>query len=239
MASYLSLLDQACLFELLVRLRYPDLRNLLIIQPSLYKITNTPLFSETWKKYNIKLVIDSKWVGESVEAEMDSVGFYHGVVRAYRNNICYKETNYIQGTPMTSIRYDDNKTLITEVTYTYIGYDKYESKTVWSNGEICATYLIKNKNLHGLNVDYQADGRIKLCEYIDGIAQPPYVNWFDNSQREFMMARRVNKDVYNFTRWFINGNISQRGSQDRHNRLRGRFQSWNEVGEPLEDTYYN
>ena len=241
MYTYLSMLDSACLFELLVRVSYPELRNLLVIKPRLYRITNSEHFQKEWKKYNIKLVINSKWVGQSVEAEMDSAGFYHGVVRAYRNNFCYKETTYVQGIPMTSIRYDNDRTLVTEVIYTHIGDDKYVSKTLWSNGQIFSRYLFKNKNLHGLNVDHDADGRIKLCEYIDGIVHHPYVRWFDNGQIEFMMARRVNKDkdVYNFTRWFINGNISQRGSQDRHNRLRGRFQSWNEVGEPLEDTYYD
>ena len=93
MNTYLEYLDDASLFQLLVRLHYPDLINLCKATPYLWKITCTPWFQESWKKYNVN-VHDGRYTTE----EVDTNGLKHGICWTYGSQQqLLSEVEYVQG----------------------------------------------------------------------------------------------------------------------------------------------
>ena len=95
MNTYFSLLDQACLFYLLVRLHYEDLMNLCKARSYLWKIVCTPFFQESWKKYNIKTV-ETKTNNEVINTDMDRLGKKHSRRYIYDDNV-KTEQSYLNG----------------------------------------------------------------------------------------------------------------------------------------------
>lgn len=240
MLTYLNLLDFASLFELLVLLSYSDLRSMLAAKPWLYRITNTNLFSESWKKRHIILQINKKANGYRFEIEVDSTNnLRHGTYRVYIDDFCYSETEYIQGNPMTSSERHPNGFVMSETTYSSIGEVSYGSRTVWrEDGRLLCIAPLKHGGYHGPVFHYEQDGQIKLQEYSHGIGGKTQVIWHDNGQIAFMKTRSVSKDIHNFIRFHRNGVKAMQSTQGPSGYA-AHYQRWDEAGILIEDRHYN
>ena len=85
--TYFGLLDKASIFEVLLRLHYVDLINLLKVRSYLTSMTATKYFCVKWKSYNVRKVRTKKRSpNERRICEKDRLRQRHGTLRVYQNN---------------------------------------------------------------------------------------------------------------------------------------------------------
>lgn len=150
MNTYLSLLDRSSIFELLLRLHYPDLIAVCKSHNYLYKITTTPWFQEKWKEYNIttEIVVTRGYYNEIdiiQHKQVDRQGMKHGLTLAYfENGFLLSKCDYIQ----------DVK-------------NGYETVYVEDSARYYVTPYV-NDMKHGQEMRYYEDDTIIYTSYIDG-----------------------------------------------------------------------
>lgn len=228
MSSYLSLLDTSCLFEFLSRLPYPDLRNLLSIKPSLYKITNTELFDEEWKKHNIKVVA----TGVREKIDIDTLGISHGSKYKYNvdNNTLWSREEYFQGKCVSTCEWI--RDCVKRVTYVYLGTDTYDIVEYIrvDDSTLITRFMYKNKVRNGVDWEYEDDSII-LIDYGSDGKMRYMVAWYPTGELMCMVTKTKTLG------WDITG-IKRHDISRRHNLNHGPAIAWDERGNHVETIYY-
>ena len=226
MSSYLSLLDTSCLFEFLSRLPYPDLRNLLSIKPSLYKITNTELFDEEWKKHNIKVVA----TGVREKTDVDTLGWAHGNKYKHgENNKLWVTEKYFQGKCISTCEWMDN--CIKRQTNVYLGNDTYELFEIKLEDDTLITrFAHRNKVRYGIDWRYE-DESISLVDYGSNGKLDYMVMWYPTGELMCMVTKTKTLE------WDITG-IKRHDISRRNNLNHGPAIEWDEHGNHIETIYY-
>jgi hypothetical protein len=143
--TYLGFLDNACLFQLLVRLHYEDLMNLCKCRTYLWKIVCTPWFQQEWKKYNITIVKTAHAV-----MERDRLDINHGLTERYSPYSNEKRLRVIQQYHQGVLQSSKECLSMTRtIKYTYIDNVQYDyTITQYSDGWV-AYASHKNDRAHG------------------------------------------------------------------------------------------
>jgi antitoxin component YwqK of YwqJK toxin-antitoxin module len=239
MSTYLSILDSASLFELLVRLPYNSLRNILSARPCLYRITNSKLFNIEWKKHNIKIVIEKIAAYEICSKEVtNDQKVRHGTTSIYTRERLQSEYEYIQGRPIKGIEWHSSWPKSLDINYVYIGEDTYKLKTCWTvDGRISSRYMLKNDFYHGSVMTSDANGELALIEYVGGSLTGVHFEWFSTGQLKYMKTKGQSKGVFKFSQYHPNGVKASQGST-LWGYIHGRYQQWDQVGKLFEDEHY-
>lgn len=177
MQTYFSLLDDASVFYLLIRVHYEDLMNLCKAYNSLWKLVCTPHFQIEWKAYNIQTV-ETPLINGLITVELDRLHKAHGRVREYKNNRLYKESIYIND--VEQYRQIHGFGHIETSTYSYIGDTEY--KTVireYHNGE-WSQICYKDNIPSGLCQYYDKDQCWFWKTFVDGNMHGLYVSFHPN-----------------------------------------------------------
>lgn len=236
MFSYLSLLDSACLFELLIRLSYPDLRSILAVNPRLYRITNTKLFNETWKKYNITIV-ETKFVnGFTLKAETDMFGIKHGTSYDYgQTGDLWFQKEYIQGKIVSVCEWPNQ--CIVRRDYVYFDGVTYKISEVRhaETNDLISRSLQRDSYRAGSEWEYSASGSISLWNYaLYSYSEPSLrVLWFPSGIMHYMRTKL--KECC----WWPSGIKRYDNPLNVHGRPHGIAREWNEQGELTRSVKYN
>jgi antitoxin component YwqK of YwqJK toxin-antitoxin module len=239
----LSLLDTACLFELLVRLPYPDLRNILALKHYLYRLTNTPYFEEKWKKHNITMKVFKDDTNNTITQEVDSLGLKHGYARNYNyENKLHEESFYVQDKIWSSTTWSGHEMKLYiryRKEFSYIGNDCISQTTKYDvDGTTIGKWASKNAKRHGLTWLYYDDGRIAIEEYDDGLASGRWIIFNSNGQLSlltwFTSYTSTSYTSYNF---FDNGK-KWKEVRFKYGLLHGITKVWNQAGELVEQKQY-
>lgn len=235
-SSYLHILDEASLFELLLRLHYEDLINTCKVYNSLYKISVTPYFQEAWKKYNIKVEIQEILDGEIVDhVARDRLGRRHGVSVRYSKKKLKSTVDFIMDIKdgLTSV-YDGVSTRIMPFKN---GYRHGQTTLIDVDGTIHYYSHVEDVSC-GIQRDYARDGMCFLQEIDNAKRHGLYVGWHANGARS-CMVRYVhgNRDGKDIT-WANNGcKTSEIHHQNK--RLHGSYKTWNPMtGDLIDDVNY-
>ena len=97
--SYLDILDTSSIFHLLIRLHYPDLHNLVKVNPRLNLLVTTDYFKEQWTKYNISVKCEEN-ISDNIEIyEVDRLNIRHGLTAMFSGITMKprKSLYYVQG----------------------------------------------------------------------------------------------------------------------------------------------
>lgn len=188
--TYFDLLDNASIFELLLRLSYTSLQNLLEAYPKLKIITvNNTYFDENWKKHNIKVEKGefqtgwAEWCKYTAEIDITN-GLKHGLYTIYDCDTHHvrKTKHYIQdkrhGVETT---YNDKNVVVYQVNWSndkkqgvaHI-YDRY------GNLKQTLPYVLDLKE--GISRFYKENKRC-LIEYRKDKPHGKVISWFENGQR--------------------------------------------------------
>lgn len=214
MDSYFNLLDNASVFEILVRLDYPSLINILGIYPELkLRITASPYFDEIWKKYNI--TVTSYWANMAEygdvrhEFEKDNKGFNHGSYKKFNSKgTLIDTTEFVQGQLHGKFQqYTSDGILVkycvhedgtkhgpsinyysdgTLQKYSYYVKGAQNGLTMYyrRDGTIWKKYNYANDERNGVWLDYQDDGTSTLSEYKDNVHHGKELQWWSNGGRK-------------------------------------------------------
>ena len=222
--SYLSLLDTACIFEILVRLSYRDLRSILIMNPCLYRITNSKHFNQEWKKHNIKVVETKFDNGFTLKAETDKEGITHGTSYDYSpTGVLWFQKEYIQG-KVVSVCEWPNQCFVRR-DYIYFNNMTYRISEVRhaETNDLISRALHRDSYRTGLEWEHSTRGSIVLCDYGPDTRTEVRVQWFPNGNMEYM---RTNiKEC----RWWQNG-VKRFDKPLKNGILHGLSKQWNEHG---------
>jgi antitoxin component YwqK of YwqJK toxin-antitoxin module len=208
------MLDKACLFEILVRLPYIALQNLLKVYPKVKHITlDNSYFDERWKKYNTKLVTGTEQINmvewHEYTAEVDiTTGLKHGLYTTYDADTKHRRTTY---------HYKQGKRHGVETTYNKLNQIKRQINWVnderqgieqtWDKyGNLKATAPYVDNCCEGQAWVYK-DGERSLTEYRHDIAEGKDIEWFDNGQRKSEENYRDGRQHGRFIKWFPSGAI--------------------------------
>lgn len=220
--SYLSLLDEASLFQFLLRLHYEDLINVCKTYTDLYKISVTSYFQESWKKYNIRLEITSDWnwnydsthseAPVEIHAETDRNNLWHGKVVTYDGMTGHKleESSCIQDQDegITTIYKPDST--IKEI-QTFVAGRQQGLTTVYSQYGSYIEYNSYNDGRQsGLTRIYFRSGAITWREYHMGKQEGLCILWygFEEGGGRHKMVRYHNGEPYGiYVKWDRFGNI--------------------------------
>jgi antitoxin component YwqK of YwqJK toxin-antitoxin module len=183
MNTLLGFLDWSSIFQLLVRLHYPDLINLCKAKPYLWKITWTSWFIDSWKKYNVRTV-ETKTKTKLITKELDRLNWPHGKMCIYKGDKLYKEYVYIYGILESSQarhkyhHYFD--------TYTYLEGNVHMNRTVYrDDGQV--TYICYNNNVqNGLTRYYDSAGGWTWIHFSNGQRHGLYMVWSYTGKRKYM-----------------------------------------------------
>jgi antitoxin component YwqK of YwqJK toxin-antitoxin module len=212
--TYLSFLDHASSFHLLIRLHYEDLMNLCKIRPYLWKLVYTPWFQEKWKEYNITTVENET---KSDLREIDRLGRKHGrVVVVYERDLSGKEQIYSNNVLQWSQLKDNYGS--TTVTYTYLDRDVYKREIVeHCDGE--RSYICYKNNLrHGLTRFCDTASGWTWVSFVNGKQHGLAVRWFPNGTRQYMGRMENDRWLGTHYRWLINGILEKKTEFTIHDR---------------------
>jgi antitoxin component YwqK of YwqJK toxin-antitoxin module len=212
--TLLGMLDQSSLFQLLVRLHYPDLINLCKSRNYLYKITCTEWFIDSWKKYNVWTKSIKPASRHIIFREVDRLGVKHGLTQKYREgtmsdvlNELIENTIYHQGIIQSSNIYSP---VLQSYTYTYI--DDIQYINIVSYNTFCTIYdLYKNKWRCGLQKIYYEDGVIIWDEHNgSGLGlwhgrHGVYIKWWPHGGLKKMGTYKYGKKNGIFHKWSVDG----------------------------------
>ena len=233
-------LDDACLFELLVRLNYQDLVNLCKVYNKLYKISMTPHFQECWKKHNI-----TKVETETSIKHFDKSNKLHGkfIVKNSNDGI-REETDYVQdllhGKSIIYI-YGLKRKVKTYVgnfqhglTICYLG--DYESPR-YDDPFLTHHQSFYNGKQHGLTRTYNLNGEHAFIQYKHNILHGKCFNWWPNGGLKTIAT--YSQGINKYRRIDIDENGRKRRDYGRHNnQLDGSYKTWNADGEMTGDHVY-
>ena len=172
--SYFGFLSRDTLFSVLIRIRYVDLRNLVLAKPYLGYITATKYFEACWKEYNIRLV---KGLLYTSEVDLDSLK--HGVTTLYDTEKNKQETQeYVCGV-RNGLRqfYRETGELGSQSMY------QNDLKTglyhTWDpRGNLQLRRTLKDNKEHGLSIEYSDP--IRWTEYDQGVKHGLCIVWWAN-----------------------------------------------------------
>jgi antitoxin component YwqK of YwqJK toxin-antitoxin module len=237
------MLDNACLFQILVELPYVDLQNIIWVRPYLKKITNTPYFKEEWKKLHLSMAVDRPpenfYNRVETDFDIDTLKTHGTVTRYNGDGSIYDQAEYIQGVEHGKSKYYSADILRCEIDYVDglpSGHEtRYDDK-----GDVCSytTSTYRGRTKHGLSKIYHVDGKINWEEYYDGACRGRYISWHANGNLSNMQTCGVDGSFTDYC-WFKNG---QKLKEEPHvnGKLHGVRRMWNEFGELiLEQTYEN
>ena len=232
--SYLSLLDDACLFELLVRLHYEDLVNMCRTYNSLYKITCNTYFQESWNEYNITIQVITGPRGEVVcHKPVDRLNKIHGTRLDYDDGKLYEQIEYIQDLIQGRIIYGAY-------------YDKYEPHVNdLRHGVTVYQYDSGNKHyfpyvngvFHGLQRAYCIGGECFIQELNGGDRHGLYFAWHENGARYRRVRYVRGHESGKCVEWYNSG-VKQSEYYYKNGVFHGSFKAWNSNGEVTMDSQY-
>jgi antitoxin component YwqK of YwqJK toxin-antitoxin module len=213
MSTYFNLLDQACLFEILVKLPYLDLQIMLEVYPRLKTITSdNRYFSDNWKKQNIIVItgtVERGWgaIANKYEVEVDtSNGLKHGLYTEYDSDI-----------DLVWMRRYYRQNILNGLETTYNKRNKLRSQVNWVNGK-----------KQGVEQKWDKHGNIK--------ATSPYVdNWCEGQAWIYKEGERSLTEFHHdhvhgkSIEWFDNGQRKSEGNY-RNGLSHGRFIEWSPTG---------
>jgi antitoxin component YwqK of YwqJK toxin-antitoxin module len=148
--------------NLLVRLDYQDLQNVLEVFPKLHKITETQHFQDAWKVYNVKTCIDWQTTLEGKKKHVvdhDRNGVRHGQYKIYEENL----------KPTYSCNYKQDKLHGKVIRYHYGSATSY-TYTTYDNGEKYgpSVEILDDSTHHTHKKTYFSDnGGYTLCFWHD------------------------------------------------------------------------
>jgi antitoxin component YwqK of YwqJK toxin-antitoxin module len=234
MNTYLSLLDDASLFSLLLRLHYPDLVNLCKSHNYLYKITCTTWFQKEWKRYNIQTRIGYKDEDKSykVEIDVDRLGNTHGKVTIYdKNNKMIKQyacvQNVVNGLYIERIANQMGKDACVVDGLAHGLTTQYHSD--------CTEYISYRGGIrHGITRRYYPDDNVSnLEDYTDGLQHGIQIDWWSHGEIAHISYYKKGKRHGKETWWYSDGKI-RRQSYHREGRLIS-TQEWNMQGQLIKN----
>ena len=168
MNTRFCLLDMASLFQILVRLHYPDLLNMVQARPYLTRVIQTKHFQNEWNKYNLRLEIinqDNTWI-----RQIDRLNKKHGHCVVRNARFILSDTQYIQD-------------IIHGIEYTY--HDMTGSKKSeinYANGVKC-----------GVSTYYNVDGSLhQSYEYVNGAITGQVLKYFHGANIVYEKAQYIN-----------------------------------------------
>lgn len=226
--TYFGFLDRASLFQLLLRLHYPDLINICKSQPYLYKITCTPHFQEEWKKYNIT-TIQKASKDQKDTTEVDRCNIKHG------DHIVY----FMDGTILAVFPYIQN---VKHGDTTQYFKDGRILRQTFINGveNGCRTYEHPNEGIyshenyvngqcHGLWRFY-ADDWIRWREHEYGQISGKVIQWHRTGAFHYIetykQGKKIGKQIY----WYPNGYKHKEMITDIHGDSYRYYREWYENG---------
>ena len=219
------MLDTPSLYEVLLRLHYPDLINICRSRSYLYKITCTPHFQDEWKKYNIRTTI----ANPTHTAEVDRLGLNHGNrVERYRDGSIAGVYPYVQAALHgNSVQYFKDGRILRK---TFVNGTENGCRTHEDPDGVYSYENYSNGQCHGLwrfyaedwirwreNEYGQISGKVILWNgnggfsYIETYKQGKKIGkqiyWYPNGQKKKEMITDIHGDSYsNYCEWYENGN---------------------------------
>jgi antitoxin component YwqK of YwqJK toxin-antitoxin module len=236
-SKLMDLLDDACLFELLVRLHYADLVNICKVYNKLHRITCTPHFQECWNKYNILTQVVE--IGDNImHKQYDRLNNRQGKTLTYnRKGALIEETNWIHG-------YKHGEAMTYKSSGNRFGQFKihYDNDAIHGpalfvseSGDV-EHYVYKNDKRHGLAKCYKTDGTIYFEEYIDDNSSGFYLKWSPNGQRLLMETRgRSGGIIY---RSFNENGVKRQEYTLVNGHIDGVYKSWDENSKLVCENFY-
>lgn len=207
MNTYFCLLDMASLFQVLLRIHYPDLLNLIEARPYLKKlIHNGKHFQHEWNRYNLHLEIikqDNTWI-----RQIDRLRKKHGHCIVRNDRFILSDTQYIQD-------------VIHGIEYKY--YDMTGLKR--------STVNYKNNKRHGLATYYNADGTLhQQYDYIDDVVNGYVIKYFYGTNVVYEKAQYINgKRQGPCLTYWPDGTLKKDESYDSWN-LEGTYKHYDQHG---------
>jgi antitoxin component YwqK of YwqJK toxin-antitoxin module len=175
MNSYFGLLDKACLFEVLVRIHYVDLMNLLKVRLYLTNMTATNYFWKKWKAYNIRTIF-RKSSTKRLVIEKDRLNRRHGTAFIYHYDLLFEQSEFVNGLRNgITIRYHDNGLVQSRVTF-IDGKMQGLRYQYEDDGMLIETKNFERGVRKGITTLYDDDGSIELTERGNA--------WWPNGQRK-------------------------------------------------------
>jgi antitoxin component YwqK of YwqJK toxin-antitoxin module len=251
--SYLKLLDDACLFSLLVRLHYPDLINICKAYNKLYKISVTPWFQSEWVAYNIKVITECGYDRQAMTHRLicvvrhicvDRLGKNHGKSISYVESTCVilRSENYIHGKQngLTTCynRWepsDEGADIRFDVNYT--DGKKHGLCIVEKLNGTFKYQVFVDGLLNGLCRTHHSDGRRTFKEFVNGIQHGKYIKWFSNGAIHSKATKVNNQKTGRYVEFFNNGQKDLEYTK-RDGQFVGSYKTWLRDGTLLDEIMY-
>ena len=182
----LHLLDNASLFEILVRTHYTDLQSLFEVYPTLRLITESQYFKDTWAEYNIHTVEqDIGTLHKPLKAisEVDRLGHKQGTTKIYEHtDVLIKTIQYANNVQNgLTIWYYSDTIQCTE--YWHRG--SKQGLVTWyrTDGTVLNTCTYVDNKKHGLEISYGGD-IIHWQEWFNDARHGKDVEWYPGGNRK-------------------------------------------------------
>jgi antitoxin component YwqK of YwqJK toxin-antitoxin module len=209
MNTYFALLDKSSLFEILIRMHYPDVETILIARPYLKDIVKTNHFEIEWTKYNVSASEKHYKFDKSVIVEeRDRLGELHGSTSIYWVGSGLKIEQYKQGLLHGNIKVWSSNGILIEDSRWAEGAKEGLDRTWRDDGTLVQSCLFKHNKLNGVSTYYHNDGGITIAEYLNDFFHGCVVAWYANGQRE-SIRRCINGKLREHTvkKWDITGQL--------------------------------
>jgi antitoxin component YwqK of YwqJK toxin-antitoxin module len=199
---YIDILDDACLFSLLIRLQYNDLLNICRAKPYLWRITCTPWFQESWQKYNVRTEV----LGD-MSIQLDLYGKRHGKFKRYTNNgKLIEEIDYVNDV-MTGYHntYRNRRSDLIKQSIPYVNGIRHGIHVIYHNDDDIEYKPFINGKLTGIVKYHHGTGVRTWTEFVDGRAHGKSIRWYHNGSLEYLRHFNFGK-LHGISRhWHNNG----------------------------------